>query len=129
MIASANINTGPIIQFKNKEIDKIFTFLKTLGNIEKSTFAKGGYIIKINPMAMGIFVDPTLNLSTKSGVFGKKYPMEIPINIARKIHKVRFRFKKPIFFGVLADLIVILFFYLVLFLTTTTSQCTSRRVL
>ena len=50
----------------------ILVFLNTLGNKEYFTLAKGGYIINIKPMAMGILVVPLLNELTKSGKVGKK---------------------------------------------------------
>ena len=51
---------GPISQLRIREILRIFTFLKTLGSILYLTFARGGYIIKIKPMAKGILVVPLL---------------------------------------------------------------------
>jgi hypothetical protein len=41
-----------------RESERIFTFLKTSGSSSYLTFANGGYIIKINPIAIGIFVVP-----------------------------------------------------------------------
>src|SRR6056297_2908727 len=94
MMASANIKIGPTIQFKTSEMDRILVFLNTLGNKEYFTLANGGYIIKINPMAMGILVVPLLNELTKSGKVGKKYPMTTPTIIATKIQRVKFLSKK-----------------------------------
>lgn len=58
------------------------------------TFARGGYIIKINPMAMGIFVVPLLNELMILGKVGMKCPMPTPMAIAAKIHSVRFLLRK-----------------------------------
>ena len=54
--AKKNINTGPIIQFWNKDRAKTFLSLNTSIIFSYFTFAKGGYIIKIRPIAIGIFV-------------------------------------------------------------------------
>jgi len=53
------------------------------------TFAKGGYIIRIKPIAMGMFVVPTWNFPMNFSIPGIKYPSTTPRAIARKIHKVR----------------------------------------
>ena len=53
------------MQYANKEtptVDigvRIFLSLNTLPNSSYFTFAKGGYIIRISPIAKGIFVVPT----------------------------------------------------------------------
>jgi hypothetical protein len=93
-MARVNINKGPIIQFKIKEINKSFLLAKTLFNSSYFTFAKGGYIIKIKPMAMGILVEPLENLFIKPGVPGKIFPMSTPIAMAKNIHKLRYLSKK-----------------------------------
>ncbi|GAA4073880.1 hypothetical protein GCM10022389_19280 [Flavobacterium cheonanense] len=43
-----------------------------LGTCEKSIFVNGGYIIKISPIAKGIFVVPDENELIKSAEFGIK---------------------------------------------------------
>ncbi len=65
-------------------------FLKTSGNSSYFTFASGGYIIKINPTAIGIFVVPILNESQKEATGGNKCPDKTPTNIARNIHNVKY---------------------------------------
>jgi hypothetical protein len=56
--------------------------------------ANGGYIIKIKPIAMGIFVDPTDTALLKfSTAVGKKYPIPTPTAMARNIHNVKKRSK------------------------------------
>lgn len=57
-IDNKNIKKGPTIQVIKIEISNSFGFWNILGMIEKSTFVKGGYIIRINPMAKGILVVP-----------------------------------------------------------------------
>jgi hypothetical protein len=58
------------------------------------TFASGGYIIKISPIAIGIFVVPLLNEFQNGATSGNKYPENTPRNIARKIHNVKYLSKK-----------------------------------
>ena len=62
------------------------------------TFIKGGYIINIKPIAIGIFVVPLLNEFKMSGKVGIKYPIPTLIAIATNIHKVRFLSRKFNFF-------------------------------
>jgi hypothetical protein len=49
----------------------------------------GGYIIKIKPIANGTFVVPDENELIKSAELGIKYPIATPINIAKKIQRVK----------------------------------------
>ena len=96
MIASRNIKTGPIIQFCTKDKPRIFVFLKTSPNSSYFTFARGGYIMRISPTAIGIFVvlaGDDLSESQNVAIEGKKYPEKTPMNIARNIHNVRYRSK------------------------------------
>lgn len=72
MMARKNMSTGPITQFSSKDIERIRVFLKTFGNMAKLTFAKGGYIIRISPMARRILVLPLLKEFMRSGTPGKK---------------------------------------------------------
>ncbi|MNV86935.1 hypothetical protein D3C71_1810100 [compost metagenome] len=58
MIARININTGPIIQFSTSEVLSTLTSLNTFPIFSYFTFANGGYIIRIRPMASGILVVP-----------------------------------------------------------------------
>jgi hypothetical protein len=54
--------------------------------------ARGGYIINIRPIAIGILVvlsGEDFNESQNAAIEGKKYPEKTPINIARNIHNVR----------------------------------------
>ena len=62
------------------------------------TFANGGYIINIKPMAKGILVVPLENELIKPEDDGIKFPIATPIAMARNIHKVRYRSKKLNFF-------------------------------
>lgn len=53
-----NINVGPITQLSNNETPKTFVFLNTSFSFSYLTFANGGYIISIKPIAKGMFVVP-----------------------------------------------------------------------
>jgi hypothetical protein len=56
--------------------------------------ARGGYIMTIRPMAMGILVVPRLIVLIYSGNDGNIYPKLTPAAIATKIQRVRFLSKK-----------------------------------
>ena len=56
-----NIKNGPIIQVMKKETNNNLRFVNTFGIFSKRTFAKGGYIITISPMAKGMLVVPLEN--------------------------------------------------------------------
>ena len=90
--AKTNINTGPITQFNNSETPSTFLFWKTSPIFSYFTFANGGNIIRINPMASGTFTPPLLVFDFKT-VSGKKYPIPTPIAMAKNIHKVKYRSK------------------------------------
>src|SRR5699024_8521619 len=96
-MANMNINIGPITQFKISETLITFVSLKTCPRFSYFTFAKGGYIIKIKPMARGILVVPCEKELMKPEDDGIKYPIPTPRAIAIKIHKVRYRLMNPIF--------------------------------
>ncbi len=53
------------------------------------TFASGGYIIRISPMAMGMEVVPTLKRSRNGTTPGTRYPSPTPTAMAGKIQSVR----------------------------------------
>src|SRR5665648_405466 len=92
-IANENISTGPIIQFCTSERPRILKFLNTPPNSSYLTFASGGYIIRIRPIAIGIFVvlsGEDFSESQNVAIAGKKNPEKTPINIARKIQRVRY---------------------------------------
>ena len=57
-IDKRNIKKGPTIHVMIKEAINNLGFSNIKGILEKSTFVSGGYIIKINPIANGIFVVP-----------------------------------------------------------------------
>ena len=91
-IARVNIRTGPIIQFWMRESPRILKLRNTPPNSSYFTFASGGYIISIKPMAMGILVVLSgldFNESQNVAIDGKKYPEKTPMSIARNIHNVR----------------------------------------
>ena len=87
-----------MIQFSNKETPKTFVFLKTSFSLSYLTFANGGYIIRINPIAKGIFVVPDENELIKDDDEGIKYPMSTPMAMAINIHSVKYLSKKLNFF-------------------------------
>ena len=64
-------------------------FLNTSPSSSYFTLARGGYIMRINPMAMGILVVPTWNWFQKSTTPGNTKPQPTPMNMARKIHSVK----------------------------------------
>ena len=53
-----NIKNGPMTQVMIKEIRINFGLAKIFGICENLTLVKGGYIIKIKPMANGMLVLP-----------------------------------------------------------------------
>ncbi len=70
--ARRNISTGPTTQFWTTERPSTFLSRKTSPSSSYRTFASGGYIIKISPMAMGIDVVPTENPVIAAGTAGTK---------------------------------------------------------
>lgn len=92
-----NINIGPITQFKIRETLKTFVSLSTCPRFSYFTFAKGGYIIKINPIASGILVVPLEKELINSEEEGMKYPIPTPMAMAIKIQSVRYLLINPIF--------------------------------
>jgi hypothetical protein len=58
-------------------------------NASNFTLAKGGYIIRMSPMAIGIFVEPIVSVSINTGRLGSRLPSAMPMNIAAKIHNVK----------------------------------------
>jgi hypothetical protein len=89
-MANANINTGPIIQFWIKDRPRILVLRNTCPNSSYFTFVKGGYIITINPIAIGILVVPEDILPQNFATDGNIHPENIPMNMARNIHNVRY---------------------------------------
>jgi hypothetical protein len=87
--ARPNMRSGPMTQFCTS--DKVITRLlrKTLPSSSYRTFASGGNIIRMSPMAIGIEVVPTLIRSISAGTRGTARPRAIPNPMARKIHSVR----------------------------------------
>jgi hypothetical protein len=68
-------------------------FLNTPPNSSYLTFARGGYIIRISPIAIGMLVvlsGEDFMESQNDAIDGKKNPENTPINIARKIQRVRY---------------------------------------
>ncbi|MNZ73600.1 hypothetical protein D3C78_920140 [compost metagenome] len=88
-MANKNIRIGPITQFCTNDSSRTFQSLNTRPSFSYFTFASGGYIMTIRPMAMGTEVVPTCILDNTSEKFGTKYPKPIPIAMAPKIQNVR----------------------------------------
>ena len=101
-MAKRNIKIGPMIQFRNSERLTTFKFVNTFPKCSYRTFASGGYIIVISPIAMSRFVVPSWKWLMKTSI-GKKMPSAIPRAIARKIQSVRYRSKKPSCFWLLMN--------------------------
>ena len=61
-----------MIQFWTRESVRTLTFLKTSPSSSYFTLARGGYIIRMRPMAMGMLVVPDWNLLMKPTTAGTK---------------------------------------------------------
>jgi hypothetical protein len=88
-MASTNIKIGPTTQFWTSDRPSTRLLRKTSGSSSYSTLVKGGYIITMSPIAMGIEVVPTLNRLRKGTTPGMSHPNNTPTAIAPKIHAVR----------------------------------------
>ncbi len=86
--ASRNMRIGPMTQFCTSDTPRTRQSRKTLPISSYLTLAKGGYIIKISPTAIGIDVVPTLNEFIKSPT-PVLQPSSTPTPIARNIHSVK----------------------------------------
>ena len=84
------MSSGPMIQLRINERLSILVSRNTSPIFSKRTFASGGYIMRINPIASGILVVPLENELMKPAVDGMKYPKPTPIAIARKIQRVKY---------------------------------------
>src|ERR1035437_9202308 len=89
-IASKNMRMGPMTQFRINERLSILVSRKTSPIFSKRTFASGGYIMSINPIASGILVVPLEKELMKPAVDGIKYPKPTPIAMARNIQRVKY---------------------------------------
>ena len=90
-IARPNMRIGPTTQFCSNDRPTTFTSAKTWGISSYFTLASGGYIIRISPTAMSMFVcSPTviavLNCSTAAW---NRAPSSTPRPMAAKIQTVR----------------------------------------
>src|SRR4030042_5108008 len=83
---------------------RTFLFLKTSPSSSYFTLAKGGYIIRIRPMAIGILVVSTWKRFQNPTTWGKRYPELTPTSMARKIHRVKNRSRKESFLGTMPDI-------------------------
>jgi hypothetical protein len=79
-----------MIQFWMSESVRIFVFLNTRGISSYFTFASGGYIIRMRPMAISMLVVPTVTgAKNASGSGMAKLPSNTPMPMAVKIQSVR----------------------------------------
>lgn len=95
MSARANMRMGQTTQLSRRERARSLLSLKTSGIFEYWTFAKGEYIMRMSPAAMGIFVVPTLMESSATETPGKAAPMPTPVTMARNIQSVSRRSNAP----------------------------------
>jgi hypothetical protein len=58
-MASTNIRMGPMTQFCRSDNPSTLKFRKTCPSCSYLTLARGGYIMRIRPIAIGTFVVPT----------------------------------------------------------------------
>ena len=86
---------GQATQLSRRERARSLLSLKTSGIFEYWTFAKGEYIMRMSPAAMGMFVVPTLMESSAAETPGKAVPMPTPVAIARNIQSVSRRSNAP----------------------------------
>src|SRR5258708_10178702 len=63
----ANMRTGPMTQFMTRERVRTLMFLKTWPSSSYLTLARGGYIMRVRPMAGGKLVVPGLEGVMKAG--------------------------------------------------------------
>ena len=87
--ASANIRIGPTTQFWTRDSPRTFPLRKTRGSSSYRTFASGGYIIRMSPIAIGIEVVPTDIRSRAGTTLGTRNPSATPAPMAMKIQSVR----------------------------------------
>ena len=76
-------------QFCTSDRPSTFQLRNTSPISSYRTFASGGYIIRIRPMAMGMLVVPTWKPLINASTPGMKRPTATPAAIARNIHSVR----------------------------------------
>src|SRR5690606_10364098 len=90
------MRSGPIIQFCKSERPRMRVSANTFGISSYFTFARGGYIIRISPIAMSTFVcSPIVSRSFNASTGAwRKYPSATPIAITAKIQTVRYRSRK-----------------------------------
>ncbi len=83
------MSTGPISQFCTSDNDTTRQSANTSIIRSYFTFARGGYIIRIRPIAIGTLVVPTSKRPMISRTPGASHPTVMPNTMARKIHSVR----------------------------------------
>jgi hypothetical protein len=89
-IARKNMRIGPTTQFCTSDNVRMRLSAKTFGSCEYFTFASGGYIMRMSPMAIGRFVVPTvMGAKNPAGSEITKWPRTTPRPMAAKIQTVR----------------------------------------
>ena len=82
-------------QFWIRERTRTFQFRKTSPSSSYRTFARGGYIMRMSPTAMGMEVVPSWVDSFRDWTApGQRYPRPTPTPMAPKIQRVRYRSRK-----------------------------------
>ncbi len=88
-MARTNIRIGPTTQFCTSERPSTRLLRKTSCSSSYRTLVKGGYIIRINPAAIGTDVVPMLKRFRNGTTPGTSQPNTTPVTMAAKIHAVR----------------------------------------
>lgn len=97
--AKPNMRIGPMIQFCTRDNASTRRSRNTSPISSYRTFARGGYIMRMSPTAIGTEVVPTLARSSIGTNPGTKYPSPTPTAIATKIQSVRNRSRNESLFA------------------------------
>jgi len=93
VIANKNIKKGPTIHVIKRDENNKRLLLKVAGTFLKSTLVKGGYIMRMSPIARGTFVVPTATFDNNPSTSGIIFPSKTPTPMAKKIQRVKKRSK------------------------------------
>ena len=80
---------GPIAQFWTRERARMRRLRKTSPSLSYRTRARGGYIIRMSPTAIGMFVVPDWKDPQNWVMPGKTTPQRMPRPMARNIQSGR----------------------------------------
>ncbi len=103
-MARRNIRTGPITQFWRSDSPTIFRSRKTSPISSYLTLANAGYIMRMSPRAIGMFVVPAWNESMNPSTPGTNVPRATPAAMAAKIQNVSQRSRKESFLAMASDI-------------------------